>query len=103
MAAPIVNDPPEDAGASLKKVMDEIEAAANDAQTRLTEARQQINTKLQAAKTWAPETRKTALEQFTAFQGKIAEAQKKLNPYKNFRKDFTERVAAKKALTDLTE
>jgi len=33
MAAPIINDPPEDAGASMKKVMDEIESAANTAQT----------------------------------------------------------------------
>merc|ERR1712159_811079 len=100
MAAPIINDPPEDAGVALKKVMDEIESAANEAQKKITEVRQQINTKLTTARNFAPETRKKAIAEFTALQAKLGEGQKKLTPYKTFKKDFAARVEAKKALAD---
>jgi len=83
--------------------MTEIEAATADAQAKIAEARKEINLKLQAARRFAPETRKSALLEFSNLQQKLTEAQKKLNPYKNFRTSFRERVEAKKALQDLTD
>ncbi|CAK0797577.1 unnamed protein product, partial [Prorocentrum cordatum] len=103
LASPLVADPPDEAGDALKDAMTEIEAATADAQAKIAEARKEINLKLQAARRFAPETRKSALLEFSNLQQKLTEAQKKLNPYKNFRTSFRERVEAKKALQDLTD
>mmetsp|Transcript_19919 Transcript_19919/g.49710 ORF Transcript_19919/g.49710 Transcript_19919/m.49710 type:complete len:1953 (-) Transcript_19919:135-5993(-) len=103
MAAPLIEDPPEDDADLLKKALEEVEFSANDAQNKITEARSQINVKLQGARKFAPETRKAALTEFSALQQKLTETQKKLNPYKNFQKEFKARVQARKALQALTE
>lgn len=103
MAAPLVADPPDDDADMLKNAIDEIEQAAGDAQTKITEARSQINAKLQAARKFAPETRKTALQEFSCLQQKLTECQKRLNPYKTFRKEFHALVQARKAIEELTD
>jgi len=102
MAAPLIADPPEDTD-SLTSSMEEIEAAAADTMEKITEARKQINLQLQVARKFAPETRKTALLEFSGLQQKLTEAQKKVNPYKSFKKEFHARVAARKACLELTE
>mmetsp|Transcript_140529 Transcript_140529/g.365619 ORF Transcript_140529/g.365619 Transcript_140529/m.365619 type:complete len:1956 (-) Transcript_140529:48-5915(-) len=103
MAAPLIADPPDDEGDGLKKALEEVETAAADAQGKITEARSQINAKLQAARKFAPETRKTALTEFSGMQQKLTEAQKRLNPYKSFQKEFKARVQARKSLTEFSE
>jgi len=103
MASPLIAEPPEDVGETLNKALGEIEGAAADAQNRINEARSQINNKLASARKYAPETRKTALSEYSGLQAKLTEAQKKLTPYKTFRKEFHARVTAKKALTDISE
>ncbi|CAE8721864.1 unnamed protein product [Polarella glacialis] len=103
MADPIVADPPDQDSAELKTAFDEIESASKDAETRIAEARQQITQKLQAARNYAPETRKTALDAFSRLQVQLAEVQKKLAPFKTFRKDFQSRVQAKKSLAELAD
>jgi len=99
LASPLLSDPPDD-GDPFNAAMDEIESAAEEAQTKITEARKQINLKLQAARSYAPETRKKALAEFSGLQQKLTESQSRLNPYKAFRKDFRARVEAKSQLTD---
>jgi len=103
MADPILADPPADDSEVLKKAFEEIEAAATEAQTKITEARTQITQKLQAARGYAAETRKTALTEYSALQTKLTETQKKLMPFRTFKKDFKSKVSAKKALAELTE
>mmetsp|Transcript_90376 Transcript_90376/g.238383 ORF Transcript_90376/g.238383 Transcript_90376/m.238383 type:complete len:1804 (+) Transcript_90376:3-5414(+) len=103
MAAPLIADPPDDDGDILNRATEEIELSAADAQTKITEARSQINLKLQGARKFAPETRKIALTEFSSMQQKLTEAQKKLNPYKAFKKEFGQRVQARKALQELSD
>lgn len=102
MSAPLIAEPPED-GEPFKMAMDEIENAATEAQSKITEARKSINLKLQAARSYAPETRKKALSESSVLQQKLTEAQGKLNPFKTFRKDFRARVEAKKQLAEISE
>jgi chromosome segregation ATPase len=102
-AAPIIADTPEEPDEELKKTLTEIETAATAAQNKINECRQKINTKLTAARAWAPDARKAALAEFTSLQGKLGEEQKKLEPLKNLKRDFSKRVEAKKALKDITE
>jgi len=103
MAAPLIADPPDDDGEILNRATEEVETAATEAQSKITEARSSINTKLQAARKFAPETRKKALAEFSSLQQKLTEAQKKLNPYKAFKKEFKARVQARKQLQELTD
>jgi len=103
MASPIVDDAPDEIGEVLSQQMDEVEKEASDAQEKIAEARKMVNTKLQAARAYAPEARKMALAEYTVLQDKLNEAQKKVNPYKNFKKDFAQRVEAKKQLADLVD
>lgn len=92
-AEPLLESPPEDDGDEcFKKVLDEVEQSASDAQTKINEARAHINSKLQAARKYAPDARKAALAEFSRLQGKITEAQKLLNPYKNFKEEFHNRI-----------
>jgi len=103
MSAPLIAEPPDDDDEMLKKSIEEIEAAATEAQTKIGDARNQINTKLTAARKFAPETRKNALAEFSGMQTKLTEAQKKVAPYKNFKKEFKARVEARKSLQDTAD
>merc|ERR1712151_1132187 len=78
MAAPLIDEPPDQEGDVLKRALEEIETNAVEAQNKITEARKQVNVKLQGARKYAPETRKKALEEFSALQTKLTEAQKKV-------------------------
>jgi len=103
MASPLVSDPPEEDAPALNKATADVEKAAAAAQTKVTEARNLINKKLQDARAYHPETRKTAVAEFSTLQSKLTEAQKQLNPYKNFKAEFKARVEARKALLDITD
>lgn len=100
----LVNDPPESLDSPACKLqLSEVESAYTDAQTKVTEARSVINTKLQGARKFAPEARKTALAQFSALQSRLSEVQKKLAPFKTFKQDFQARITAKRAVTEVAE
>jgi len=86
-----------------KKALTEVEASANTAQNKLQAARNQINQKLNGVRKYAPEAKKNALAEYSGLQQKLTEAQKTLNPYKNFRQEFQKKVAAKKSLDDLSD
>jgi hypothetical protein len=103
MADPIIADPPDDSDASLEKLLEQVEKNAQEAQEKLTDARQKINAKLQEARAYAPDIRKKALAEYTKLQGELQPAQQTLTPLKSFKKGFAERVEAKKALTDIAE
>jgi len=103
MASPLLAEPPEEPGGILKMAMEEIETAAKEGQEKIAEARRQLNIKLTAARKYAPETRKNALAEYSVLQQKLTEAQKKVNPYKSFKKEFSARVEAKKALAEISE
>jgi hypothetical protein len=102
-AAPIINDPPDEAGDALKKILEEIDQAAVSAQTKVNEARQKLTTKMALAQKFAPEAKKIAVAEFTLLQNKLVEEQKKLDPVKRLKNDFTKRVEAKKALVSISE
>ncbi|CAE7346604.1 Man1a1 [Symbiodinium natans] len=103
MAEPIISNPPAEGSDDLKKALDEVEAASTDAQTKINEARKEITQKLTGAKNYAGEARKTALTEYSALQAKLTEAQRKLGPFRTFKKDFQQRVKAKQALSDLAD
>lgn len=103
MASPLISEPPEPDSEILKKALEEIETSAKDAQDKILEARKQIGAKQGNLKNYATETKKTATVEYSALQTKLAEAQKKLTPYRNFKKDFQGRVAAKKSLQEVSD
>lgn len=103
MASPLLAEPPEPNSEILQRALAEIETSAKDAQEKINEARKQVNQKQSSCKTYAPETRKTATTEFAQLQQKLSEAQKKLSPFKTFKKDFQSRVAAKKALQEIVD
>jgi len=103
MATPLLSEPPEEDTDAFKAAMDEVETGTNGAVEKLTEARKEINAKLQGARSYAPETRKRALAECSVMQQKLTEATAKITPYKTFRKDFKARVEAKKQLTEITD
>jgi len=103
LADPIVASPPAEESEELKGALEEIEAAFQESQNKISEARKLITEKLQSARSYAPETRKKALAEYSGLQTMLSEAQKKLMPFKTFKKDFKSKVAAKKALSELSE
>mmetsp|Transcript_22762 Transcript_22762/g.51950 ORF Transcript_22762/g.51950 Transcript_22762/m.51950 type:complete len:1457 (+) Transcript_22762:68-4438(+) len=103
LAQPFMENPNEAQGADFNNACEEIEKTAQDAQSKINEARRELNAKVQAAKRFAPETRKSAIDQFTKLQSKLTECQKKLAPYKSFKKELAQRVEAKKALDEIVD
>merc|ERR1719223_453446 len=87
----------------MNSAMEEIEAAANQAQTKIAESRRQLNAKLTEARNFAPAAKKKALTAYQDLQNKLSEAQRKLNPFKKFRQEFQQRVAAKQAVAEITD
>eukprot|EP00929_Paragymnodinium_shiwhaense_P011260 TRINITY_DN11677_c0_g1_i4.p1 TRINITY_DN11677_c0_g1~~TRINITY_DN11677_c0_g1_i4.p1 ORF type:complete len:2111 (+),score=761.37 TRINITY_DN11677_c0_g1_i4:802-6333(+) len=101
MANPLMDNPPK--GPDRERLLTEVETAAGEAQNRLTEARNELNAKITSARKYQPTTRKVALLELSNLQGKLAEAQKTLNTYKNFKKEFALRVTARQALVEIHE
>jgi len=101
-ATPIVESPP-DSEADLNKQLTSIEQSAAEALKKLDLARTDLTTKLAAARKYAPETRKDAMPELTKSQTSLGECQRKLNPFKEFKKEFKGRVEARKALAEISE
>eukprot|EP00927_Polykrikos_kofoidii_P031606 TRINITY_DN27151_c0_g1_i1.p1 TRINITY_DN27151_c0_g1~~TRINITY_DN27151_c0_g1_i1.p1 ORF type:complete len:2139 (+),score=568.46 TRINITY_DN27151_c0_g1_i1:1-6417(+) len=102
LAGPLILDPPEE-GEAKDNALCRVELVATDAHKKLTEARNDLNSRITHARKYAPETRKVALMELSVLQGRLAEAQKMLNPYRNFKKEFAGRVQAKKAILEVAE
>lgn len=103
LADPIVASPPPADSDDLKFALDEVEAMVQDAQARITDARKVVAAKLSSARSYVPEVRKIALAEYSGLQTNLGEAQKKLMPYKSFKKDFKSKVAARQLLMEFTE
>jgi hypothetical protein len=101
VAAPLLAEPPE-ASPELDTELLAIQNDAEGAQKKLQETRGELNIKINDARKYAPETRKTALAELQKLQIKLADAQKKVNGFKTFKKDFAGRVAARKALAEFS-
>eukprot|EP00929_Paragymnodinium_shiwhaense_P078674 TRINITY_DN407_c0_g4_i1.p1 TRINITY_DN407_c0_g4~~TRINITY_DN407_c0_g4_i1.p1 ORF type:complete len:2118 (+),score=935.15 TRINITY_DN407_c0_g4_i1:97-6450(+) len=84
------------------KALLEIEKAAQQAAQKITSARKQIDSKLTACRKYAQNVRKQALEEFSSLQAKLTEAQKLIVPYKSYKRDYSDRLEAKKALSDIS-
>jgi hypothetical protein len=103
MTTPIIDDPPENGSEDLQKALDGVEKAAAEAQKKLASTRQKLTQKLQSAKKFAPNASKTAVAELTKLQRSLGEAQKALTSLKMFKKEYPQRLEAKKALKEITE
>jgi len=101
-AGPLIAKPQEE-GEALTKQLEKIEAAAEAAQKKVVEKRNELVAKLNASRNYTGEAKSSAVKEFAALQGKLAEVQKKLSPYRAFKKEFAACVAASEALAEITE
>lgn len=103
MAEPIMSSPPPEGSEDLKKALDEVEATAKEAQDKITEARKAVTDKIKECRLFHMTVRKKAMEEYGQLQTKLAEVQKKLMPFRTFKRDFQAKVKAKQALTELVD
>lgn len=103
MAEPIMSNPPPEGSEDLTKALDEVEATAKEAQDKITEARKAITAKLTEAREFQMEVRKKAMTEYSALQTKLSDAQRKIMPFRTFKRDFQAKVKAKQALTEFAD
>jgi len=101
-AAPLQIDMTDDLRPVMMQAIKETELRVRAAQAAVAEARRFITQKITQAQRFIPSQKKAALEEFTALQAKLNDAQEKLNPYKNVRTDYEARMQGKKLLEDLS-
>jgi len=101
MASPLLAEPPEEMNEVMAKALEDVETAAKEAQHKVSEARREINAKLQGARTYSAETRKNAISEFSALQQKLTDAQKKLNPLKSFKAELNQKIQVRSALKEI--
>lgn len=93
----------ESLGDHAGQTMRDIEQAAAKASNTLTEARKQINTKMQDSKKYAPEARQVAHQEYSALQQKLTEAMTRLQPLKQIRQEYDSKVSAKKSMDQIVD
>jgi len=101
-AAPLQIDMTDDLRPVMMQAIKETELRVRAAQAAVSEARRFITQKITQAQRFIPSQKKAALEEFTALQTKLNDAQEKLNPYKNVRGDYEARMQGKKLLEELS-
>jgi len=101
-AAPLQIDTGDDLRQVMLQAIKETESRARAAQAAIGEARRYISGKLTVVGRFVTSTKKTAVEEFTALQTRLTEAQEKLAPYKNVRQDYENRAQAKKLYEELS-
>merc|ERR1719183_2378242 len=79
----------------------ETEQRVRAAQASVGEAKRFIAGKLAQAQRFVGNTKEQAIEDFNALQEKLNEAQEKINPFKNIRADYEQRVQSAKILEEL--
>jgi hypothetical protein len=99
-AAPLLDEFKEDLSDAVTAIFDDVEKAANKAETAIKSARQQVSLKMTAAKKLAPKAQRVALAEYSALQEKLMEAEKTLSPYLCMRKEHGQKLEAKKAMTE---
>eukprot|EP00746_Dinoflagellata_sp_MGD_P167002 gnl/MRDRNA2_/MRDRNA2_97280_c0_seq1.p1 gnl/MRDRNA2_/MRDRNA2_97280_c0~~gnl/MRDRNA2_/MRDRNA2_97280_c0_seq1.p1 ORF type:complete len:2064 (+),score=613.81 gnl/MRDRNA2_/MRDRNA2_97280_c0_seq1:164-6355(+) len=87
----------------LDQLFKDTELSAAKGQAAINKAKTQIQTMLLNARKFAPEARKTAIDAFTALQKRMEEAQNKVNPYKNARREHQQRKEAQKVMDEAAE
>lgn len=100
-ANPLNEDGAEAMNESVKKAIKDTEDAAGKAQVQIQEARKQLSQKITEARKFAPEAQKVALAEYSALQEKLAEMQKKLAPFSRIRKEFQQKIEAKKVMNEV--
>mmetsp|Transcript_35599 Transcript_35599/g.94158 ORF Transcript_35599/g.94158 Transcript_35599/m.94158 type:complete len:1976 (+) Transcript_35599:140-6067(+) len=88
----------------VRQAVAQTEAAAQEAQKAIGEARIFLNAKMASCRRFETETiRQRANEQLRGLLSLLQECQNKLNPLKNVRQDFVQRTAAKKLVEEILE
>eukprot|EP00439_Symbiodinium_sp_Y106_P021929 s5885_g2.t1 len=98
MADPLMAEPPDGESEMLQSAIDEVETAAKECEKRVAPARLRFSKLQQAAKNLPLDVRAQPLADTVALHNRLSEAMKKILPLKTFRKDFQERLAAKRSL-----
>lgn len=98
-ASPLAVELSEEMTDSVNATIRATEAAAIKARDGIKTARLHLNLKVTAAKNFALEARKVALTEYTALQEKLNEAQKRLGPYVQFRKEYERKFEEKQVMT----
>eukprot|EP00421_Protoceratium_reticulatum_P021516 CAMPEP_0168382326 /NCGR_PEP_ID=MMETSP0228-20121227/13338_1 /TAXON_ID=133427 /ORGANISM="Protoceratium reticulatum, Strain CCCM 535 (=CCMP 1889)" /LENGTH=584 /DNA_ID=CAMNT_0008395459 /DNA_START=66 /DNA_END=1817 /DNA_ORIENTATION=+ len=101
-AAPLQIDTADDLRPIMLQAIKETEQRVRAAQAAIGEARRFISGKLSQVGRFVSSTKKQAVEEFTALQNKLNEAQNKLTPFKTVRQDYEQRVQAKKLFEELS-
>lgn len=86
---------------AVSAALRDTEMSATKAQAAITAARQHVAQQTTAARQYAPESRKVALSEYGTLMDKLSKAVKDLEPYLCARKDFEEKVEAKKVLNEV--
>ncbi|CAE7304762.1 unnamed protein product, partial [Symbiodinium sp. CCMP2456] len=98
MADPLMAEPPDGESDMLQSAIDEVESAAKECEKRIAPARARFTKLQQAAKNLPLDVRAQPLADTVALHNRLSEAMKKILPLRTFRKDFQERLAAKRSL-----
>mmetsp|Transcript_93948 Transcript_93948/g.289726 ORF Transcript_93948/g.289726 Transcript_93948/m.289726 type:complete len:1988 (+) Transcript_93948:65-6028(+) len=101
-AAPLQIDTADDLRPVMLQAIKETEQRVRAAQAAIGEARRYISGKLTQVQRFVSSTKKQAVEEFSALQKKLNEAQDKLTPFKTVRQDYEQRVQAKKLYEELS-
>lgn len=100
-ASPLTVEVAEEMSDAVLTAIKETEGAAAKAQASVTEARKSLSLKITEARQFAPEAKKVALAEYSALQEKLVESQKRLGPYLRVRKDFEQKLEAKKIMAEV--
>merc|ERR1719215_2312574 len=100
-AAPLQIETADDLRPVMLQAIKETEQRVRSAQAAVGDARRFITGKLSQVNRFVSSTKKQAVEEFTALQNKLNDAQAKLTPYKTVRQDYEQRVQAKKLYDEL--
>jgi len=101
-AAPLQIDTGDDLRPIMLQAIKETEQRVRAAQTAIGEARRYISGKMAAVGRFAPNAKKTAVEEFGTLKERLEEMQQKLTPYKTVRQDYDQRAQAKKLHEELS-
>lgn len=101
-AAPLQIDSADDLRPVMLQAIKETEAKVRAAQSAINEGRRYISAKLAMVGSFAPNAKKTAVDEFTALRERLQEAQSKVDPYKSVRQDYEQRSQMKKLHEELS-
>lgn len=101
-AAPLKIDSSDDMRPVMLQAVKETEQRVRSAQAAIGEARRLVTAKITSVQRFSPSIKKAAVDEFTALQTRLNEAQEKLNPFKNVRMEYEQRAQSKKLYEELS-